>query len=151
MPDRELKVFRASVPDPEQVEALKQPFALEFTYPDGRTVAHTFTAIIDPDDASSNFAILAMQRIDQRGRQVVDLSSMVPFLEKCLPAEDYARLLMLLEDRGLRPRLEVFVEVFSWLVEEITGRPTMPSTRSSGGRSATGDSSTEPLSSAAST
>lgn len=138
MSEREMKVFRASVPAPDVVDEMTYPFALEFTYPDGRVVQHTFGAVIDRNNASANFAIISMARRDDRGRQVTDLNGVFLFLEKVLPREDYSRLSVLIDDQSIRMNMEMLVDVFSWLCEEITGRPTMRSTPSSSGPFGTG-------------
>ncbi len=133
---REVKVFRASVPDPENLPSI--PFELEFTNWAGEVVAtHRFDALANPG-AGANLAVGSIVRWDSRGKQIIDLNGMMTFFDRVLTPADYSRLSMLIDDKDMLIEMDLLGDVFMWLVEEVTGRPIQRSSSSSGGQRATG-------------
>lgn len=151
---REIKIFKASVPD-EGSEPQPYPFALQFLVidehgvPTGDTEQHTFEASAYPG-AGADFAASEIVKWDKEtGLRGVDLNGIKVFLARVLSTEDLSRLAALLDRKDVAIEFTVLADVYKWLVEEYGARPTMQSSRSSNGRRRTGKPSTEPVSLAA--
>jgi len=65
----------------------------------------------------------------------------IQFIEACLPQDDLDRFRGLLESKDIIVDMKTVGDVFLWLVEVYTGRPTQPPATSSNGRSKTGSMS----------
>ena len=117
-----------------------RPFALVFqNETSGQEEIHQFEAVGDAG-AGGMLAVSSLIRYDSKNRQLVDLNAMLVFFERVLVEGDYDRFVEVVRDRpDLVISMEQLSEVFNWLMEEYTGRPTQPSSdsassRQSGGR-----------------
>lgn len=156
MPPRTVKVFTASVFDEDNLPE-PYPFALQFLVvnghgvPTGEVEEHEFTAAAHPG-AGASFTAAAVLRWDsETGQRGVDLNAIVAFLTRVMDEEDLTRLRDLLDRKDRSIELEQIADVYKWLTEEYSGRPTKQSGRSSTGRRITGPRSMEALSSAGAT
>lgn len=140
---REAKVFAVSVD--ESLDPY--PFVLSFQRidedgdPVGEPEDHEFTADGNTG-ARAEFAIAKMVRFTTAGDQKVDPNAILGFMQAVLVDGDFERLIALIERRDLHVRMEALSDVFSWLVTEMTGRPTRQSNGSPATASRTGVTST---------
>jgi hypothetical protein len=126
------RTFRASV-SPSATET----FALEFTFTDEdgrpenppRSETHVFTALSDAG-AGGAFAVGGLIRYNERGETKVDIVAMRAFFRRVLLDPSWERLQILLDRKDTTVPMEMLGEVFEWLMENITGRPTKPPRRS---------------------
>lgn len=132
----EAKVFEIAFEDADT-----KPFALVFkNTTKGTTERHDFEALADTG-AGGMLAVSSLIRYDPRGRQLVDLNAMLTFFERVLVEGDFDRLRELIDRRDLIISMDQLSEVFNWLLEGYTGRPTPPSSASATSRQARGRSS----------
>lgn len=153
---REMKIFSVSVDD----QPAPYPFQLRFTraapdgpqeYPsDGHdnsrkddSEVYDFHAIGDPGSGGI-FAGTALVKWDQQGRQQIDPNQLMGFFDRILPDDEAALLKELIARKDISIPLQVLVNIYEWLLEEYSGRPTRQSLRSSGGGHSTGQRSTGP-------
>lgn len=114
--------FQLPDPDPEDIEQAEPPptFTIggeEFTVR-RRLSAASVRTLYGPTDAPPS------------------LSRIIGFVERCVVPEDRARFVALLEGEAEVPA-GLIVEVYTWLGEVYSGRPTQPPADSSAGRSGT--------------
>lgn len=91
----------------------------------------------------ATLAMSSMIRYGARGRRDIDMNGMMEFFERAMPSEDYQRMRDLFDDPKWTIDIDLVGEVFTWLTEEYSDRPTKRSRRSSrtgpdGGRSELG-------------
>jgi hypothetical protein len=122
---RKVKVFDVSVAPAAETLAFALRFTIEAT---GQTEEHTFEAQRDAG-AGGTFAISGIVRYTDRGEQIIDLNAMTSFFKRVLIPGDYDRLRDLMDRRDLTVPMDKLGEVFQWLMEEISGRPTEPPPR----------------------
>lgn len=139
---REKKVFRASVRQPTETDAIL--FDLECEDADGNVVeTHEFTAFGAADDAGIGMTIVDFVRYNDQGRQVADLHAIKGLLRRVLPEAQYALFLSLLDRQDVYLQMETLGDIYQYLLEEFTGRPKAPSKGFANGRPNGGRKSTE--------
>lgn len=92
---------------------------------------------------------LAAAASRQIGGPEVTLSQAIRFVERCVATADRARFSALLDSDEVEIPASKIVEVFIWLAEVYSGRPTQPPVASSNGRATTTESSKDASSSLA--
>lgn len=130
------------------VDEEKNPITVDlvFTRTAGGSETHSFKAMSDPG-AGGAFAAATLVRYDDKGKQILDLNGIMAFFDRVLMDDGAKRLRTLCDRQDLTIPLETLTEVYGYILEEQTGRPTERSSTSVDGPQATGDSSTAPLSS----
>lgn len=138
---RSVKTFRVKEEE-EPVENL--PFEFEFIPkdPDAKPRVEQFEAYGKPP-VGATLAMSSMIRYGARGRRDIDMNGMMEFFERAMPDEDYQRMRDLFDSPEWTIDIDLVGEVFTWLTEEYSDRPTKRSRRSSrtgpdGGRSELG-------------
>lgn len=126
---RTVKTFR--VAEPEEAPE-PYPFVLEFqpADPEAEVLVERFEAY-GKAPVGATLAMSSMIRYGARGRRDIDMNGMMEFFERAMPPEDYTRLRDLFDDPKWTIDIDLVGDVFSWLTEEYSGRPTKRSRRSS--------------------
>jgi hypothetical protein len=121
------KVFDVAVD-----ESAEEPieFEVRFHFADGRPPeSEAFTAM-GRESANVTLIMGSLARFTDDGRQVTDLAGLTKFFHAALTDESWARFDALLRDKTRVVRNEHLGQIMNWLVEELSGRPTQPSSRS---------------------
>lgn len=102
------------------------PFEIVLTNGKGETKTMEFEAFGDaPADAL--LAMGKMGRVTKSGEEAVDVSGLGDWFESVLVTESAPRWRAMIEDRVWMVKGEMLGEVFQWLQEQWTDRPTVPS------------------------
>lgn len=117
------------------------PFAIEVELRDGETAVHTFSAHNYEDDASAGM-FLATFAVPEDRTLADTLRILLHFFKVALPADDFRRMVDLMEDPDVRVPMETFTAIHQMLSSRYYKRPTQRSSTSSDGRPETGTSST---------
>lgn len=129
------RTFRAAV-NPQAT----LPFDLEFTFVDDdgeptvnddgspHVETHSFVALADAG-AGGAFAVGGLVRYNDRGDSKVDIVAMRVFFRRVLIDESWGRMETLLDRKDTTVPMDMLGDVFNWLMETITGRPTKPPRR----------------------
>ncbi|MGH9093841.1 MAG: hypothetical protein ACRDXE_01635 [Acidimicrobiales bacterium] len=145
---RTMKVFDVSVKPQTLID-----FAMRFTrmerdvdgrwvpIPDAEPEIVEFRAIKD-EQAGGTLALSTMVRWDSQNNRQYDMAAMLAFFNAVLIEGDYERLIAMIQRKDLSIHFEQIGEVFTWLTEQITGRPTRQSSGSVNGSQRTGRTST---------
>lgn len=80
--------------------------------------------------AGAQLALAGIIRYGSRGKQNIDMNSMMDFFARVMSDEDYERMRNLFDDKRWIIPIDAVGEVFEWLTEEYNDRPTKRSRRS---------------------
>ncbi len=140
-----MKVFRAS----ERASTPLQ-FGVECVRLDGTRQVHKFIAPGQLPMGALRFVTGALGDANEDGTFALRLTDAAAGLDmifglfaKMLPSAEYDRFEALANDPESVIEMETLAEIIGWLIEEYTGRPTVPPSSSGDGRQSTSPSSTE--------
>jgi hypothetical protein len=147
-----MKVFRASEPSGAPIQ-----FGIEVVR-NGRRETHKFRAVPGLPMGALRF-IMGLDESAGEGEEFTfKLTSVAAGVKLVfdtfrlfLPAAEFERFEALANDPEVAMELELLAEIIGWLIEQYTGRPTVPSSSSGDGRQPSSESSTATSSPAAST
>jgi hypothetical protein len=126
---RMVKTF--TIKEPEQPA---EPIPFEFRFipkdPDGEPKVEQFEAY-GKAPVGATLAMSSMIRYGSRGTRNIDMNGMMEFFEKAMPPEDYERMRDMFDDPKWIIDIDDVGEVFTWLTEQYSDRPTRRSRRSS--------------------
>lgn len=143
---REPKVFQVSTADTSE----SIPFKIVITNRDGETRTVEFEAY-GSEPADATMILSKMSRVNAEGDSVVDGAGLAKFLDRILVGESKTRWQAMIDDEDWKIKAEVIKDIFAYVQEQWSGRPTVRPSNSSDGPSTTSPNSTESASSGAST
>lgn len=120
---RAVKVFEVSVQD-QGIDKPPYPFELKFGRKDGGApVVRQFEALGEVG-ARGALATAALIRITKDNEQQVDPNALMGFFSAVMTDEQFLELHSLVFSKELTVPMPTLLGLWTWLVEEYTGRPT---------------------------
>lgn len=135
---RERKVFQVATADTDE----PIPFAIVITNSAGETKEVEFEAY-GSEPADATMILSKMSRVNSEGESVVDGAGLANFLDRILVGDSKERWRTMINDEDWKVKAEVIKDIFGYVQEQWSGRPTGPSSSSSDGRRTTSGASTD--------
>lgn len=135
---RQRKVFEVATADSDD----PIPFAVTITNREGEKRTVEFEAY-GSEPADATLVLSKMSRVNADGDSVVDGAGLAKFLDRILMPGSKERWLEMIDDDEWKVKAEVIKDIFGYVQEQWSGRPTTPSSSSADGRRTTGASSTD--------
>jgi len=125
---RTVKTFRVAE-DEEPAEPISFVFEFMPVDPEAEPLVEKFEAY-GKAPGGALLSAMAINRVDRRGNSQPSMEELRNFFRISMPPGDAERLLNLFDDPAWTIEFKQITDVFTWLLEEQSARPTKPSLRS---------------------